>query len=106
MSFYDLYAFNGLCINEAKTIIEHVLDIKFEERESSFQGGLYYLSGSKGSENFILKKNVDPFDGEPSEMEHPESDILFYINDTNRNENLKHILFDTNRFVLLRTEEL
>ncbi|MDE1480968.1 hypothetical protein [Xenorhabdus bovienii] len=106
MSFYDLYAFEGLHIREAKNIIELSLGTKLDERESTFQGGEYYISGNKKSENFILKKNIDPFDGEPVEMDHPEYKIIFYINNTDRPNCLKCLLLDTKKFILLRTEEI
>ncbi|EMA3642301.1 hypothetical protein U2T78_003053 [Providencia stuartii] len=106
MSFYDLYAFKGTDIHEAKNNIELVLNIKFSERESDFQGGIYFISGNKTSENFILKNNIDPLDQEPVEIDYPEHIIILYVNDTDKAIAIKDALLSTNNFTLLRSEEL
>ena len=105
MSFYDLYAFEGIDIHEAKNIIELALNIKFDERESDFQGGVYFISGNKTSENFILKNNIDLLDKEPVEMDAPEYTIILYVNDTNRAITIKDYLLGAENFTLLRSEE-
>ncbi len=82
------------------------LTLQFEARESAYQNGEYFRSGNRSGENFVLKKNTDPFDGDPVEMKFPEFPTLLYINATSRWEDLKKILqHESSEFSLLRHEE-
>lgn len=102
MTAYDLYGFKGLAILEAKSEIEEKLGFYFEERESSYQGGIYYKFVSDGSETFVLKGNVDPFDGEPVEQMFSGYPVLLYVDMTLRSEEIKSLL--SAGFDLLRHE--
>lgn len=72
MSYYDLYGFSGSHLREARELLESMLNIDFCERDSTYHGGVYYLSGDKKCEHFILKENIDLFDNEPDEKDYPE----------------------------------
>jgi hypothetical protein len=102
MAAYDLYGIKGVTIFEAKLGIEKDLMFSFEERESTYQGGGYYRFGSIGVEEFVLKSNVDPFDGEAVEQKFPEYPILLYVNMTSRSEKIGGLLSE--EFCLLRHE--
>ena len=107
MAVYDLYGFLSADINEVKNFLEDALSLKFDAHESSYQGGDYFRWGENASEHFILKNNVDPFDGEPAEMAFAEYPILFYVNDTLRSADLhEQMLPKIENFILLRHEEL
>ncbi|MGX9565516.1 hypothetical protein [Pseudomonas sp. CFBP 5748] len=101
MAVYDLYGIKGITIIEAKLCIERSLMFSFEERDSTYQGG-YYRFGSIGVEEFVLKLNVDPFDGEAVEQKFPEYPVLLYVNMTNRSEEIGGLLSE--EFCLLRHE--
>ncbi|MBM0280190.1 hypothetical protein [Pseudomonas chlororaphis] len=104
MTAYDLYGFKSLSVLEARSKIEERLGFSFEERESSYQGGDYYKFGDKGEESFVLKRNVDPFDGEPVEQIFSEYPVLLYVDMTLRSEEIKSLL--STEFYLLRHELL
>lgn len=104
MATYDLYGYKGVAILEARSKIEENLNFSFEERESLYQGGVYYKFGSKESECFVLKVNIDPFDGEPVEQSFPDYSILLYVDMTLRSEEIRSLL--STDFYLLRHELL
>lgn len=102
MAAYDLYGFKGSSIFGAKSKIEGKLNISFEGRDSSYQGGVYYKFGEKESEVFIVKRNIDPFDGEPVEKMFSDYPVLLYVDVTLRSEEIKSFL--GTEFNLLRHE--
>lgn len=101
---YDLYGIKGLSLLQAKECLDEVLKISFEERESSYQGGIYYLWGGNEAEHYILKLNLDPFDGEPVEQDFPRFPVLLYINATERSSSISAIIREVGLFNLLRHE--
>ncbi|MGC5700859.1 hypothetical protein J4P02_11735 [Pseudomonas sp. NFXW11] len=102
MAAYDLYGFKGVAIFEAKSKVEEKLNFYFEERDSSYLGGVYYKFGGKESESFVLKGNIDPFDGESVEQMFSDYPILLYVDTTLRSEEIKLLLGPD--FYLLRHE--
>lgn len=102
MAAYDLYGFKGVNIFEAKSKVEEKLNFSFEERESAYQGEIYYKFGDKESESFVLKGNIDPFDGEPVEQMFSSYPVLLYVDMTLRSEEIKFLL--SKEFCLLRNE--
>lgn len=101
---YDLYGVTGLSLLQAKDHLEEVLSVSFEERESSYQGGIYYLWGGSDAENYVLKLNLDPFDGEPVEQDFPSFPVLLYINETTRSSSIERVVREDGLFNLLRHE--
>ena len=71
MATYVLYGSKASPV-EAKEILEELLTLQFVARESDYQSGEYFRAGDKAGEFFELKKNVDPFDGDPVEMKFPK----------------------------------
>lgn len=55
MIAYDLYGTKNLSLLLAREHIEKIFGVPLDERNSSYQGGDYYMFGSNDSENFILK---------------------------------------------------
>ena len=86
----NLYGSLHLTIEEAKTLLEKNLNIKFAPKDS-FYHGEYYRYGKDDAENFLLKKNFDPLDGEPVEMKFPDYSILLYVNHTTRSLELSNL---------------
>lgn len=106
MAIYDLYEVKASSISEAKELVEQA-GISLEERESSYHRGPYFAYGEIGRENFELKINLDPYEDAPNEEEFPDSELLLYINNTPRSDELKEkILGSSERFTLLRHENL
>jgi len=107
MSTFDLYGFSSDDISAVSALLEATFDIKFESRESTYEGGRYFCWGDEANEHFVLKYNFDSFDHEPAELSFPGYPILFYVNDTLRSEELKNkILMHGTSIALLRHEEL
>lgn len=104
MKSYDLYSAKEINLDVARDQIEESLGIALEERDSIYQGGVYYRWRNSYSENIVLKNNLDPFDGEAAEHEFPNCLILLYVNATERSYEFFHKL--KGNFILLRHEEL
>lgn len=104
MKTYDLYGTKCLNLGLARAQVEKLAGISLEERESTYHGGIYYLHGDNSSAHFVLKKNIDPFDGEPVEQAFSDYPILFYVNATNRSLELMDALIVEGGFSLLRHE--
>ncbi|BCJ06921.1 hypothetical protein PRtIB026_A33340 [Pseudomonas sp. RtIB026] len=100
---YDLYGAKGLGLLSAKVNVERTLGEAFEERDGSYQGGIYYMLGGGDAENFVLKLNVDPFDGDAVEQNYPDYTVLLYINATDRSSVLERVMRQAG-FKLLRHE--
>ena len=106
MATYILYG-SKVSLSKAKEILEELLTLQFEARESEYQGGEYFHAGCMIAESFELKRNVDPFDGDPVEMNFPEFPTLLYINESSRSEELiKSLALADRDFILLRHEDL
>ena len=101
---YDLYGAEKSCLLSARNDVERALGEIFEERDSSYQGGIYYMWGRSDSENFVLKLNIDPFDGDPVEQNYPSYKILLYVNATNRSSDIEKAIRQGGDFKLLRHE--
>ncbi|MFT0869244.1 hypothetical protein [Pseudomonas sp. CAM1A] len=100
---YDLYGAKDLALLSAKVNVERVLKEAFEERDSYYQGGIYYMLGGGDAEHFVLKLNVDPFDGGAVEQDYQDYTVLLYINATDRSSALEEIMKQAG-FKLLRYE--
>lgn len=107
MAIYDLYGCASHEIHHVKEHLEAVLQIRFDTRESDYQGGEYFHWGSTSDEHFVLKRNIDPIDGAPAELRFPAHKILLYLNDTRRSEELKQKIREgVKDLVILRHEDL
>ncbi|MGY4638825.1 hypothetical protein [Pseudomonas sp. TE24901] len=71
MKSYDLYSAKEISLDVARDQIEESLGIALEERNSIYQGGVYYRLRNSYSGNVVLKNNLDPFDSEAVEHEFP-----------------------------------
>lgn len=104
MGSYLLYGCN-LPLSDAKEMLSNILEIEFKEGSSDYHSGAYFRAGERGAENFELKINKDPFDGESLEQEFPDYSALFFINATAR---VDFLLAELDRigevFTLLRHE--
>lgn len=103
---YDLYGAEKSCLLSARSDLERALGETFEERDSSYQGGIYYMWGRSDSENFVLKLNIDPFDGDPVEQDYASYKVLLYVNATNRSSDIEKLISQVSVFKLLRHEVL
>lgn len=107
MSFYDLYGIEAASLHDAKLVLENLLVVSFEERDSIYYGGTYYSFGNEDGEYFILKENRDPFEDEPYEDNFPDSKLLLYVNETTRSDELREALAKGgDAIILLRHEDL
>ena len=107
MAIYDLYGINASSIEEAKSLVERLLSIQLEERESSYHRGPYFAHGQIGHENFEIKFNMDPFEDVPNEDDFPDHEFLLYVNNTGRSNELQAALGKGGDVVsLLRHEDL
>jgi hypothetical protein len=107
VSIYELYRVEATSLDEARSLIERLLGLSFEEHDSAYHGGRYYRSGDEAHEHFVLKENRDPFEDEPAEDSFPDARILLYVNDTTRSSELERTFNEGSKtIVLLRHENL
>ncbi|OHV19354.1 hypothetical protein EOS93_17600 [Rhizobium sp. RMa-01] len=104
MPSFILYGIRKNSLAEAKAAVESVFGFFFTERDSFYQAGVYYVFGAGGEEQFVLKKNIDPFDGDPVEQDFVSYPLLFYINSTDRPSELIALMTNVEDFELLRQE--
>jgi hypothetical protein len=107
MKTFDLYGFRKDNLEDARIAFQQALGVTMVPRDSLYLGGSYYRYASSGQENFMIRRNLDPFDGEPAELDFPDMPVLLYVNETERSRELEQIL-TTNipSLVLLRRREI
>jgi hypothetical protein len=101
MKTFDLYGFNTDDLEAARLAVEQALGIKLVAHESLYFGD-YYRLGRSLEEQFILRRNIDPFDSEPAELKFPQARILLYVDGTERPEEIETLLANVPDIVLLR----
>lgn len=107
MKSYDLYGFKDRNLEDARQAIEDALGIKFASHESLYLAGEYFRYGTGDDEHYILRRNLDPFDGEPAEPSFPGMNILLYINKTERSSEIERLLISKiSGMLLLRRREI
>ncbi|AHG49783.1 hypothetical protein RLEG12_02565 (plasmid) [Rhizobium leguminosarum bv. trifolii CB782] len=104
MPSFILYGIRKYSLSEARTSVESASGFFFSERDSFYQAGVYYVFGAGGEEQFVLKRNIDPFDGDPVEQDFVSYPLLFYINSTERPSELIALMANVADFELLRQE--
>lgn len=102
MLMNNLYGVFPSDLEEVKSILEMILGVNFDPKDSLYHGE-YYQFGQSHNEHFVLKRNVDPLDGEPAEMNFPNFPVLLYANYTRRSSELNDLLGKLPlKFTLLR----
>ena len=71
-------------LEEVRRAVETALCCALEERESTYHGGTYYRTELATKETIVVKRNADPFDGEPVERGFPQFPVLVYVDNTPR----------------------
>lgn len=91
---YDLYGSKRQDIQELRGMLEKKLGVSFEARESGYMGGEYFRSGALGSEEFVLRRNVDAStpDLEVVYEEFSDYPVILEVNATDRADELSQIL--------------
>ncbi|WP_086932714.1 hypothetical protein [Agarilytica rhodophyticola] len=101
---YDMYGFKFDDINTAKSFIDEALNIEMVAHESGYHCGDYFRFGDVGKEHFILQRNFDDFEQEWTEESYSKYPLLFYVNETKRNESISKLLLLNERVSLLKHE--
>jgi len=81
MNMEDVYGFKGNDLSAVASAIGSKCGLKFEERDSSFRAGLYFLAKLPKDQKFTLQKNFLDYDwGEEdiSEEDFPEYFAILY----------------------------
>lgn len=78
---FDLYGSLTSDVSEVKHRVEQALKLALFLRDSSFHGTYFCSDAAYSSEQYLLKGNIDPLDGEPVEADYPEYKTLLYVND-------------------------
>ena len=74
-----LFGIRVSSLDEARSLIEKILGIHFEERESIFHGGRYFAFGKPSLRHIILQENVELDDEELAEPDFPDWRYLLYL---------------------------
>jgi len=102
MKTSDLYGFSTDGLEATRLAIEQALGIRLVAHESLYLGGDYYRLGRGHEEQFVLRRNIDLLDAEPAELKFPQARILFYVNETERPEEIQKLLIELPDIALLR----
>jgi hypothetical protein len=73
-----LYGFGESDPKVVSQLLERALEIQFQLHESLYLGE-YYLFKGKDGEQIRLRKNFDPLDGTPAELEFKELSLLLEV---------------------------
>lgn len=105
MTICDLYGIWGDDLDRILEIVEDILGVEFMLHESDYHCGDYYRTGTLGGEHFLLQKNFNPVEKEWTEEEFRQYEILFYVNETTRAQEIQKLLIDSvPKMTLLRRE--
>jgi hypothetical protein len=74
----DLYGIKSSNLKTNQALIAAVLDLTFEERESSYRGGEYYIATSHHGE-ISFQLNYDYLDKEFFEENFPDYELILYV---------------------------
>ena len=78
MTYYDLYGFEVEHLDDAKRILEDVLEVRFNTHDSLYFG-IYYMSEGIMGDKISIKSNSDPEENEYLEPDFPNIDCLIYV---------------------------
>ncbi|MEO7496586.1 MAG: hypothetical protein ABIT83_11450 [Massilia sp.] len=107
MAIYDLYGSSSNELESARASLESAFGINFSAHDSEYYGGDYFRWGKSSEEHLVLKRNIDPIDGDPAEQSFPDYRILLYVNESPRWQFFRErIIEKATCFVLLRHEDL
>jgi hypothetical protein len=90
MKTHDVYAIPANDLEAARAVIETILGITLLPHNSLYIGE-YYL-GKLNDEEYQLRKNLDPMDGEPVDGRFPVTGLLLYVNGTQRAPEIERAL--------------
>ena len=91
MTAFDLYGFQNSKLEVTKLLLESALNVAFSTHESAYRGGKYFRQGNLIEEHFELLRNIDLFDGRPSEPDFKDYPVLLYVNRTSRSDFLQNL---------------
>lgn len=74
----NLFGASALELDAAKVAVEHALCAVMEAHESEYRGGDYFRSEQDGAK-LVLQTNFMEDDGEVTEAEHAEAQVLLYV---------------------------
>ena len=85
---YDVYGFEKLNLDEAARVVESILGITLERRDSSYWG-IYYCSGKGPGRDFMLYKNDE---GEWHTPKHKVYGVILLVNALDNMDEIQHKL--------------
>lgn len=104
MNKYSLYGINGTPLCQVAVFLGDLLQVDFQERESSYKGGKYFLAQTREELEVSVESNWVDDEGYASEPEHANYEILVYVN--RANEAVFKSISGVEGLKLLRVEEL
>jgi hypothetical protein len=102
---YDLYGTSSLTTVQLRDRLAALLDISFQERESSYRG-IYYKAGDLGGEHLVILDNVHEDPDEVPVLEFAAVPVILEVNATQRPDELRELLADVAGLALLRSTVL
>lgn len=102
MTTFDLYGTSALTPAQLRDRLTSVLEISFQERESSYLG-IYYAGGDTRGEHFRILDNVHQDPEERPYTDIPDTPVLLEVNATDRPDAIRRLLGAVPELSLLRT---
>jgi hypothetical protein len=99
----SLYGYAIDDIELAKVALEKMLGATLSAHDSLYYGGAYYRYGQRGEDTILLRRNIDPIDNEPAELDFPDLPIIVYLDLRSTPGQLERLLDgDSSEFIGLR----
>jgi hypothetical protein len=92
MKTFDLYGFSSMDLEGIRRRVEDALGVVLDPHESSYQGGIYFRYGALRGEHLVLKRNFDHVEHEWAEESFKAFDVLLYVNETCRGDEMRKVL--------------
>ncbi|MFI8242616.1 hypothetical protein ACIF83_36130 [Streptomyces sp. NPDC085866] len=78
---YLVYGMRSVAISDVVSVIGRVLHASFEERDSSYKGGVYYRYSDKDGWSVSVESHWRDEDGILAKPEFSEYSVLVYLNE-------------------------
>ena len=100
MRIYDIYGIVGYGLDEVARYLSGVLGVELTYRSSEFLGNHYRYKSSDG-ESLTLNENFDANQGEYLLPDHRDQQLLLYVSNTDRAEEIEDRLLASELTVTL-----
>jgi hypothetical protein len=101
----DTYGFTGTTLEDAAPLVQQVLGLQLQERDSSYYAGTYYLYNQSYGQELRLYSNKDPVDGSWVREEYRDYAVILEVSGLSNMDEIKRKLMSGVKGVVLLSSE-